>query len=71
MTDLKRFMAEREVSPNAMAEIAGVTPRTIANWTSGFKTPPLSFHVLIAGVEAGSITMDWWREQAKSSKGEQ
>ena len=71
MTDLKRFMVEREVSPNAMAEIAGVTPRTIANWTSGFKTPPLSFQVLIAGVEAGSINLDWWREQAKSSKGEQ
>ena len=71
MKDLKIFMAERQVSPNAMAEIAGVTPRTIANWTSGFKTPPLSFHVLVTGVEAGVISLDWWREQAKRSKGEQ
>ena len=70
MKDLKIFMAERQVSPNAMAEIAGVTPRTIANWTSGFKTPPLSFHVLVTGVEAGVISLDWWREQAKRSKGE-
>ena len=69
--DLKAFMAARELSRDDMAAIAGVTPRTIVNWETGFKPPPLSFQVLMAGVEAGSVSLDWWREQAKRSKGEQ
>lgn len=69
--DLKSFMAAREMSRDDMAAIAGVTSRTIVNWETGFKTPPLSFQVLMAGVEAGSVSLDWWREQAKRSKGEQ
>ena len=68
--DLKSFMTAQEITREELAAIAGVTPRTIVNWETGFKTPPLSFQVLVAGVEAGSVILDWWRWQAKRSKGE-
>lgn len=71
MTSLKEFITAHELSRDDMAAMAGVTTRTIVNWETGFKSPPLSFQVLVAGVEAGSVSLDWWIAQAKRSKGEQ
>jgi predicted transcriptional regulator len=71
MTALKEFMTEREIPVAHMAQIAGVTEKTIYNWTSGFKKTPLSVQLMIKAINAELISLEWFSEQAKATKGEQ
>ncbi len=71
MTDIKRFMDAQGVTNGDMVRLTGVTGRTIINWSMGHKKTPLAVTVLMDGVQSGAIKLDWWKDQAKRSKGEQ
>ena len=71
MTAIKEFMTERKISVADMAQITGVTFKTIYNWTSGTKKTPLSVQLMIKAVNAELLSLEWLAEQAKATKGEQ
>lgn len=71
MTEIKDFMVANGISNRVMSEMCGVTQRTVINWTMGNKKTPMSVTLLMDGVKSGPISLDWWKEQAKRSKGEQ
>lgn len=64
-------MRQRDLSNRQMAELTGVTMRTIINWAEGHKATPLSVLLLMQAVDGELISLDWWKEQAKATKGEQ
>jgi len=70
MTPIREFMKTQKLSNRHMAELTGVTRRTIINWAEGHKAPPLAVLILIGGVNSGRHSLDWWRDAAKGSKGE-
>ena len=70
MTPVRSFMRRRDLSNRQMAGLTGVTMRTIINWAEGHKETPLSVLVLMMAVDSELVSLDWWRDAAKGSKGE-
>jgi DNA-binding transcriptional regulator YiaG len=71
MTPIREFMKTQKLSNRHMAELTGVTRRTIINWAEGHKAPPLAVLTLITAIKSELISLDWWIDAAKGSKGEQ
>lgn len=71
MGSVQAFMEQRNLSKEDIAEITGVTERTVSNWIAGTTHKPLAVTLMIQAVEAELISLDWWREAAKAAKGEQ
>jgi transcriptional regulator with XRE-family HTH domain len=71
MTPVREFMRAQNLSNRDMAGLTGVTRRTIINWAEGHKAPPLAVLTLMLAINSELISLDWWKDAAKGSKGEQ
>lgn len=71
MALVRDWMVEKGLSNSDMAELTGMTVRTIINWAEGHKEPQVGVLLLMQAVDGELISLDWWKDRAKATKGEQ